>query len=277
LLSAGAARLDLRAPLEQLERDGFARLGPVLSAAGIEALRERADDLMLGRVVYPDLFFQLDATTGHYEDAPLKLGWQGPSLSYRKLEKLEQDPRFCAWLNNPLFERVARARVSGDIAIYRAILFNKGAAAGSDIPWHQDGGDLWGLSVAPTLQIWTALDAAPLDGGCLEFLPGSHRRGLATPLGGIVPRRMIDDARAEEHSVKVPVAAGEALLIHNSVWHRSGRNRPGERRLAFSVCYMSAATRCLRKRRAPRRFFRVFAGDLRAPLEDSEAGGPPPS
>jgi phytanoyl-CoA hydroxylase len=277
LLTAGAARLDLRAPLEQLARDGFARLGPVLSPAGLEALRERADDLMLGRVVYPDLFFQLDATTGRYEDAPLKLGWQGPSLAYRKLEKVEQDPRFCAWLNNPLFERVARAEISGEIAIYRAILFNKGATAGSDIPWHQDGGDLWGLSAPPTLQIWTALDAAPLDGGCLEFLPGSHRAGLATPLGGIVPRVMIDAARANERAVKVPVVAGEALLIHNSVWHRSGRNRPGERRLAFSVCYMSAATRCLRKRRAPRRFFPVFAGSPDLPLEDFEAGGLPPS
>ena len=29
-------------------------------------------------------------------------------------------------------------------------------------------------------------------------------------------------------------------------------------RRAFSVCYMSADTRCTRKKRAPRQFFRVF-------------------
>ena len=36
-------------------------------------------------------------------------------------------------------------------------------------------------------------------------------------------------------------------------------NRTDIPRRAFSVCYMSGATRCLRKKRAPRAFFPVFA------------------
>jgi phytanoyl-CoA hydroxylase len=32
----------------------------------------------------------------------------------------------------------------------------------------------------------------------------------------------------------------------------------GRRRSALSVCLMTAATRCLRKKRAPRQFYRVF-------------------
>ena len=262
MLLAHAADIDLSVPLAELERNGYARLGRVLDDDGLRVLRSRAEELMLGRVVHPGLFFQLDASTGRYEDAPIGLGWQGPSLAYRKLEKLEKDPCFLAWLENPLFERVARARIEGDISLYRAILFNKGAAGGSDIPWHQDGGDLWGLSEPPTLQIWTALDDAPIGGGCLEFLPGSQRGGLATPLGGVVPRALVAAADAERRAIAVPARAGEALLIHNWVWHRSGRNRPGERRLAFSACYMSAATRCLRKRRAPRQFMTVFGRAL---------------
>ena len=250
--------MDIGAPLAEWAAHGYARLGPVLSPQGLEALRERAEDLMLGRVSDPGLFFQLDSTTGRYEDAPIGLGWQGPSLAYRKLEKLEKDSRFCAWLSNPLFERIARTVIQDSVVIYRALLFNKGASAGSDIPWHQDGGSLWGLSEEPLLQIWTALDDAPLDGGCLEFIPGSHARGLATPLGGVVPKDQVAAADAARHSTPVPVRAGEALLIHNQVWHRSGKNRAGQRRLGFSVCYMSASTRCLRKRRAPREFFQVF-------------------
>lgn len=276
MLISGIAAIDLAEPLRALERDGVARLGRVLGDAGLGALRERAEALMLGRVVHPGLFFQLDSTTGRHQDAPLGLGWQGPSLGYRKLEKLEQDPVFCAWLQNPLFERVARARITGDIALYRAILFNKGAFGGSDIPWHQDGGALWGLSEAPTLQIWTALDDAPVDGGCIEFVPGSHRGGLATPLGGVVPRSQVVQAEAERRAIPVPVAAGEALLVHNWVWHRSGRNRPGQRRLAFSTCYMSAATRCLRKRRAPRQFFTAFGRPAGTSREDFAAGGATP-
>lgn len=260
MLLPDAERLDLQRPLAEWAEHGYARLGQVLSGAGVAALRERAEDLMLGRVTHPGLFYQLDALTGRYADAPIGLGWQGPSLSYRKLEKLEKDDLFRAWLDNPLFERIARSVIPGPVVIYRAVLFNKGAEAGSDVPWHQDGGQLWGLSREPELQIWTALDDAPLDGGCLEFLPGTHRGGLASPLGGVVPDTRVAAERAGERRALVPVEAGEALLLHNHVWHRSGRNLPGQRRLAFTVCYMSASTRCLRKRRAPRQFFPAFGG-----------------
>ena len=253
-----SGHFELEGCLAQLATQGYARLGRVLDDRGLAALRERAEDLMLGRVTYPGLFFQLDGTTGRSADAPRGLGWQGPSLIYRKLEKLERDPRFLEWLSNPLFGRIACGRIEGGVVIYRAILFNKGAAAGSEIPWHQDGGKLWGLSREPELQIWTALDDAPEDGGCLEVVPGSHTWGLATPLGGVVPDDQVLAREAFSRAVALPVQAGEVVLLDSQVWHRSSRNRPGHRRLAFSVCYMSAATRCLRKRRPPRRFFEVF-------------------
>jgi hypothetical protein len=258
LLLPDAAQLDLTAALAQFADDGYAPLGRVLSDQGLHLLRDRAEELMLGKVTYPGLFFQLDSVTGRYEDAPIGLGWQGPSLEYRKLEKLELDPHFCQWLKNPLFERVARARIEGPVVLYRAIMFNKSARGSSDIPWHQDGGKLWGLSEMPHLQIWTALDDAPAGGGCLEVVPKSHAWGLASELGGVVPRAQLDARGAEAQAVSLPVKAGEAVLVHNSLWHRSSRSLPGQRRLAFSACYMSSAVRCLRQKRAPRIFFPVF-------------------
>ncbi|MFP2930805.1 phytanoyl-CoA dioxygenase family protein, partial [Pyxidicoccus sp. 3LG] len=201
MLCVDAEQFDISPALAHYAEHGYARLGPVLGEEGLEALRERADDLMLGRVVHPGMFFQPDATTGRYEDAPLGLGWQGPSLDYRKLEKLEKDPRFLAWLENPLFERIARARISGDVVLYRAILFHKGQAGGSNLPWHQDGGRLWGLTREPDLQIWTALDDAPEGGGCLEVVPGSHRAGLVTELGGVIPPDAVAAAAAERHAL----------------------------------------------------------------------------
>lgn len=250
--------MDLDSVLAHFDEHGYARLGQVFDAPVLEGLRERADDLMLGRVTYPGFFFQLDASSGKYEDAPLGIGWQGPSLEYRKLEKLEKDERYLAALSNPLFERIVRSRIEGGVVLYRAILFNKAAKGGSDIPWHQDGGKLWGLSQDPFLQIWTAIDDAPVDGGCIEVLPGSHRWGLATPLGGVVPPDQVRAREADAKKVSLPAKAGECLLIHNNVWHRSGRTLTGQRRLGLSVCYMSDATKCLRKKRAPRVFFQVW-------------------
>ncbi|MBL8918160.1 MAG: phytanoyl-CoA dioxygenase family protein [Myxococcaceae bacterium] len=250
--------IDVAAAIAEYRARGFARLGRVLSDVELDDLRERAEALMLGRVSWPGLFFQLDATTGDYRDAPLGLGWQGPSLHYRKLEKLELDDRFRALIRQPALEPLVRALIPGRVRLYRAIVFNKAAAGGTEIPWHQDAGRLWGLSEDPEVQVWTALDDAPLDGGCLEFVPGSHHGGLASPLGGVVPEALVASREADAKAVPVPVKAGESVLLHNLVWHRSGKTRTGQRRLGFSACYLSEAVRCVRTKKAARQFFEVY-------------------
>jgi len=250
--------IDLDAALAHYAEHGWARLGKVASDAALEAMRARCDDLMLGRVTYPGLFFQLDTTTGNYDDLTFGRGWEGPSLNYRKIEKLEVDPIFRAWIENALFEKIARRIVRGDVAIYRALVFGKAKNGGTLLPWHQDGGSFWGLDRDPELQIWTALDDAPLDAGCVEVVDGSHRAGLATPLGGMVPQALVEARGAEALAMPLPARAGEAILVHNYLWHRSRTNRTDRPRRAFTVCYMSAETRCLRKKKAPRNFVRVF-------------------
>jgi hypothetical protein len=255
-----AAPTPLDPALTHFRAHGWARLGRVASEACLEELRARADDLMFGRVVHEGLFFQHDAPTGRYGELAFGRGWEGPSPSYRKIEKLERDPVFRAWLENAVFERVVRAVVGDDAAIYRAALFTKSAGGGTDLPWHQDGGSFWGLDRDPEIQIWTALDDVPAESGCVEVLDGSHAAGLATPLGGNIPRAIVDRESADGRRLALPAAAGEVLLIHNYLWHRSGVNVTGRARRAFSVAYMPASTRCLRRKRAPRAFVRVFAG-----------------
>lgn len=257
-LLRGDARIELAEALAAFRRDGYARLGRLMSEACLAALRSRADDLMLGRVTHPGLFFQLDTETGAYQDLTFGQGYQGPSHNYRKLEKLEKDELFLGWLRNPLFQQIAQAVLGESVVLYRAVLMNKAATGGTVLPWHQDGGKFWGLDREPTLQIWTALDDAPLAAGAVEVLPGSHLSGLATPLGGVVPEPMVHAQRAKERCVALAAQAGEVVLLHNHVWHRSLVNRTGKPRRAFSVCHMTADTRCTRRKRAPREFFRVF-------------------
>jgi phytanoyl-CoA hydroxylase len=262
MLLASAMDRDLKEPLSAFARGGYARLGPVLTPAAALRLRERADALMLGESPYPGLFYQHDSPTGRYEDLVFGAGWIGPSACYRKLEKLELDPLFAAWIENPLFGRIARAVLGEEVSLYRAVLWNKAPGTGMELPWHQDDGAFWGLDRPPSLQIWTALDDAPVGGGCVEVVPGSHRRGLATPLGGTVPDDCLEAARADAAGLALPVAAGEALLIHNHIWHRSKRNTSASPRRAIGISYLEAATRCKRKKRAPREFRRVFPRNL---------------
>ena len=250
--------MPLEAALAHYAAHGWARLGPVIAEDCLAQLRERADRIMLGEVVHEGLFFQHDAQTGRYDDLPRGAGYQGPSLGYRKIEKLERDPLFRAVLENPLFGRIAHARIEGGVVLYRAVLFTKAATGGTQLPWHQDGGSFWGLSQDPALQIWTALDDAPVESGCVEVIPDSHLAGLATPLGGVIPDEVAERHRAAARAVPLPARAGECLLIHNHLWHRSGVNHTGKPRRAFTVCLMSESVRCLRKKRAPRTFLPLY-------------------
>jgi hypothetical protein len=260
MLAAGAFDLDVDGALAHWRAHGWARLGRAASDDALAAMRARADAIMLGEADLPGLFYQHDSPSGRYEELVFGRGWEGPSLEYRKIEKLEVDPLFRAWIENPLFERVVRAAVGDDVTIYRATLFTKGARGGTELPWHQDGGSFWGLDRDPELQIWTALDDAPVETGCVEVLDASHAEGLSRPLGGMIPRDLVERARADERKIALPARAGEVLLLHNYLWHRSGRNTSGQPRRAFTVAYMPASTRCLRTRAAPRQFVRVFAG-----------------
>jgi phytanoyl-CoA hydroxylase len=258
LLVPGAATRPLDDILRGHAEQGYFKLGPIASPEILRALRERADAIMLGQVQYEGLYFQAESPSGAYADLPYGRGWQGPTLAYRKLEKLEKDPLFRAYLENELFERIARALIDDDIVLCRAVLMTKAARGGTPLPWHQDGGLFWGLSQDPILQIWTALDDAPVEAGCVEVLPGSHIHGLATPMGGVVPPNHLAAANANERAVPVPAKAGDGIVIHNHLWHRSGVNATPAPRRGFSVCFMSASTRCTRTKKAPRVFPPVF-------------------
>lgn len=254
---------DLDIALSAWRRDGFARVPGVVSEAGLSALGERMTALTSGHLDHTPFFFQHDADTGRYEDAPLGLGWVGPSPAYRKVEKLEQDPLVFAFLQNPLFEALARRVIDGPVHLYRTILMTKPslrdhAQGGTDLPWHQDGGRLWGLSADPELQLWVALDDAPMASGGLSFAARSHRDGLATPLGGKVPDGLVAERLARYPRVDLPARRGDLVLIHNLVWHASGRNSTDTTRRALSLCLIPATTRCLRRRAAPRTFPLLF-------------------
>ncbi len=259
LLAPEADGLDLDAALAHFREHGWARLGKVLSDEYAALLRARADDVMLGRFTHESLFFQADSASGKYDDLAFGQGWHGPSLDYRKIEKLEVEPAFCAWIENPLFRSLTRKGIGESVSLYRAVLWTKSAAGGTELPYHQDGGRFWGVDRDPTLQVWTALDDAPAEAGCVEVASGTHLAGLVGPDGGGVPDEAV--ARVSPVATPLPVRAGEALLIHNHVWHRSGRNTSGQPRRAFAISFMDGATRCTRKKRAPRQFVKLFSGD----------------
>ena len=231
----------------QYERDGFLKLGRVLSPDELQALQNRIDDIMLGRadLDYGRILMQLDSSDGKYENAgEQSRGHKGATLNYRKIQDLEHDALFFDFMRKPIFRLICE-RVYGPhtpIAAFRAMFMNKPANAGTLLPWHQDR---WSnLDRDPLITLWTALDPATIENGCVEVIAGSHKWGLLNPDhgSGFVTPEQGEAAMAQNPTQWLEMAAGESVLMHNWLLHRSDKNHSAQSRRAFSVCYMDAET-----------------------------------
>jgi hypothetical protein len=212
----------------------------------LRQLQDRIDAIMLGEadVDYGGLMMQLDSPRGDPGDlGEQTVGFKGPSLGYRKIEGLELDGVFRRWVQHPVSASICRS-VYGDgvpVAIFRAMFMNKPAEAGTRLTWHQDR---WAwLDRDPLVTLYMALDAATEDNGCVRLISGSHL-SLVNPWddSGFLEESHYRRHCPPEQEVALELEAGEVVLMHNWLIHRSGVNHSEAARRAFSVCYMDART-----------------------------------
>jgi hypothetical protein len=240
----------------QFDAQGYLYLGQVASNAQLLRLQTRMNDIMLGKVRYTGMYFQLDSDTGAYGDVPSGGAWAVASLDYRKIEQLERDAEFLTYLQHPLFASICQRVYGESVSVYRSMFMNKPAQKGTVLPYHQDGGDQWGLDRNPLITLWTALDEATGANGCVEVVPGSHKLGLLSEWGHTITEEQEAEYATNDKGVFLTAKAGEVILLHNWLLHRSGVNSTNQPRRAFSVCYMEGATQSTRN--ANRAFPRVF-------------------
>ncbi|HJP29081.1 MAG TPA: phytanoyl-CoA dioxygenase family protein [Candidatus Latescibacteria bacterium] len=229
---------------QHFEEHGYAHLGRA-DMQQIARLQQRIDDIMLGTadIDYDRVMMQLDRADGpESKPGPQSHGHKEATLAYRKIQNLELDPLFLTYLQKPLYRNICQ-RMYGDleIACFRAMFMNKPSGLGSYLIWHQDR---WtNLDRDPLITIWTALDPATQDNGCVQIVPGSHRELVNPEHGsGFLTEEMAAEMAARSDTEYLEMGAGEVVLLHNHVLHTSDVNRTQQSRRAFSVCYMDAAT-----------------------------------
>jgi phytanoyl-CoA hydroxylase len=232
---------------QQYDRDGFLRLGKLMPDAELLGLQDRIDAIMLGEadVPYERMMMQQGTPDGDAAGiGPQSKGFKGPTLNYRKIEGLELDPAFHRYMSRPLFRHIA-ARVYGagtDVGIFRAMFMNKPAGYGTPLIWHQDRWTT--LDRDPLVTIYTALDAARQNNGCVSIIPGSHRRLVNPEHGsGFLSAEQAEEIAASDQALPLELDAGEVVLLHNWTLHSSAGNTSDRSRRAFSFCLMEAETR----------------------------------
>ena len=229
---------------KRFREEGYVRIGRVATDEELSALQSRIDDIMLGKATldYDRLMMQLDREPGTEGPGPQTAGHKGATLSYRKIQSLEFDPLFLSYMQKPVF-REACVKVYGEetpIACYRAMFMNKPAREGTYLDWHQDR---WThLDQDPLLTIYTALDPATIENGCVRIIPNSHH-SLVCPSRGDEYYAQVEKIVAEPESISLELEVGEVVLLHNWLFHSSEVNSTDVPRRAFSICYMPAETK----------------------------------
>ena len=99
---------------------------------------------------------------------------------------------------------------------------------GVDFPWHQDsqyrryGTDLWNdfNGRGSFVQIYTAVDPATIENGCLYVFPGSHHKGHLN----LDTRSLTEVGYEAESAVPVLLEAGDIVIFGPYLIHGSSAN-----------------------------------------------------
>ena len=226
---------------QEFMAQGYLRLGKVLSADGLQALQQRIDDIMLGRFKYENMRLQLFEENGKVRRT---MGNEVETLAYRRIDDLEQDPLFIAYIQNPLFRQIAERYIGEQVSVFRSMFMNKPPEVSQPLRWHQVVGAGWGIDYNPITTVWTALDDATMATSCMQIVLGSNRHGIINEKH-FLPEDEQDRYAPAEKMIELEAEAGEAILLHNFLLHCSGTNSTAAPRRAFSVTYMDAETRTL--------------------------------
>ncbi|KAF5021181.1 hypothetical protein F66182_6770 [Fusarium sp. NRRL 66182] len=147
---------------------------------------------------------------------------------------------------------VARSLGFKDPRCLQSMIICKQPEIGGRVPPHQDSTFLY-TNPPSAVGFWYALEDATLENGCLSFLPGSHRwapieeRLVRKP--GKVGTEMAEndgprfptgdgygqDAPDGEHNyVPGEVKAGDLVLIHGNLLHKSEKNTSQKGRIIYT-------------------------------------------
>src|SRR5499427_4699864 len=157
-----------------------------------------------------------------------------------------------AWVHglvrHPAILGAVEQLIGPDILVYTSTWFIKEPESAAIAAWHQDA-TYFGLRPYEHVTAWLALTDATAENGCMEFLPGSHRRGQLPHRAGVVThsvnraRQAVDGAVDDTRAVHAHLRAGEFSLHHTLILHRSQPNRSHGRRIGLGISYIPTHVR----------------------------------
>ena len=177
------------------------------------------------------------------EAAELELSGNPEKLALLKAYPDRLLPSFYNLTRNEKLIFAASAVLGPDLMVWSAGLFIKEKKSSKIVSWHQDL-TYWGLDDVAETTCWVALTRAHEDTGCMKFVPGSHKTKIVPHVDTYSEDNML--SRGQEISVDVDentavvaaLDAGQASMHHGLLFHSSGPNSSGDRRIGSAIRYI---------------------------------------
>ena len=160
---------------------------------------------------------------------------------------LSYDVRFLDYARDDGILDMVEQILGPNIALWNSSFFAKPAKIGSRTPWHQDG-EYWPIRPLATCSVWIAVDDSNTENGCLQVIPGSHRRrelkghhinkadGLALPL------ELDEDTFDARDAVNIELLRGQISLHDVYLMHASDANQSDSPRRGMTLRFMPTSS-----------------------------------
>ena len=143
-------------------------------------------------------------------------------------------------LRHPRIVGCVRDLLGDDLIGWGARFFCKLPHDPQPIDWHQDAA-YWALSAARGVSVWLAIDDSGPDNAAMQFVPGTHRRGLIPhapdPSVSTLARLVVDRGGEGTATASVPLNAGQFSIHSDLLLHGSPPNPSERRRCGLSLRY----------------------------------------
>ncbi len=152
-------------------------------------------------------------------------------------------------VHHPAVLDVVEELLGPDIRLFHLSVWPKHAHDPVFVSWHQDA-TYFGLEPPDQVTAWVALTDAPVESGCMEVVPGSHRSGQRHHGQSDSPHNLLSRGQTvsedfdRRDTAFMAIGAGQMSLHHTHLIHRSGPNRSDHRRVGLGISYIPTATRC---------------------------------
>lgn len=199
------------------------------------------------------------------EAAEVELADEPEKLALLRSYPAQLLPSFDRLTRNERLIAAASQVLGPDMMVWGAGLFIKEANSPKIVSWHQDL-TYWGLSDAEETTCWVALSPSTVASGCMMFVPGSHTRQLVPHVDTFDENNLL--TRGQEIAVDVPaedavaieLRTGQASMHHGHLFHASGPNTTGDRRIGVAIRYIRPS---MKQRTGDRSLVALVSGEDR--------------